>query len=46
MKLYWRYKKDGEWTWKAAKVTKHAPGAYTIVAAPPTLAGLFAEESE
>ena len=21
MKLYWRYKKDGKWTWKAATVT-------------------------
>lgn len=20
MKLYWRYKKDGKWTWKAAEV--------------------------
>jgi hypothetical protein len=20
MKLYWRYKKDGKWTWKAANV--------------------------
>ena len=21
MKLYWRYKKDGKWTWKSAKAT-------------------------
>ena len=21
MKLYWRYKKDGKWTWKPAKVS-------------------------
>ena len=20
MKLYWRYKKNGSWTWKAAKI--------------------------
>lgn len=20
MKLYWRYKKDGKWTWKPAKI--------------------------
>ena len=22
MKLYWRYKKDGAWTWKAALIDK------------------------
>jgi len=27
MKLYWRYKKDGKWTWKpATKVTDHLVG--------------------
>ncbi len=22
MKLYWRYKKDGKWTWKAAQLVQ------------------------
>ena len=22
MKLYWRYKKDGKWTWKSAKIVE------------------------
>ncbi len=22
MKLYWRYKKDGKWTWRPARVDK------------------------
>ena len=25
MKLYWRYKKDGKWTWKAADVLSPIP---------------------
>jgi hypothetical protein len=27
MKLYWRFKKNGKWTWKAAK--RYEPGDYT-----------------
>ena len=23
MKLYWRYKKDGKWTWKPARFIQH-----------------------
>lgn len=27
MKLYWRYKKDGKWTWKAVRIHEvHAEG--------------------
>ncbi len=25
MKLYWRYKKDGKWTWKAARDLDEIP---------------------
>ena len=26
MKLYWRYKKDGKWSWKPATLTEDSTG--------------------
>lgn len=31
MKLYWRYKKDGKWTWKPAKVEDSGSPLWTLV---------------
>ena len=31
MKLYWRYKKDGKWTWIAATVTDYEHPRVTAV---------------
>jgi len=30
-KLYWRYKKDGKWTWKPAKVVSTSDALNAIV---------------
>ena len=27
-KLYWRYKKDGKWTWKPAEIIKRVDGIH------------------
>jgi hypothetical protein len=31
MKLYWRYKKDGKWTWKPATKTDYENPSVTAV---------------
>ncbi len=30
MKLYWRYKKDGKWSWKPAETYELDTGMYTV----------------
>jgi hypothetical protein len=42
MKLYWRYKKDGKWTWKPGIVT-HEEDYLTVVK---NLEAQLAEEEE
>lgn len=40
MKLYWRIKKNGKWTWKAV------PSGYELVTSPEIRARLSKEEEE
>ena len=30
-KLYWRIKRNGKWTWKAAKLDKTFPDEYVVL---------------
>ena len=30
-KLYWRMKKKGKWTWRAAKLDKQYPDEYVVI---------------
>lgn len=30
MKLYWRFKKDGKWSWKPAETYEICTGAYYV----------------